>query len=120
MKCLFSTQITKIGNMVDSLIQEKMMVIFDEDAPEELHDMSILHTKSPCFESVRSGDYLVIGDQSFRVTSVGEKVNETLRELGHCTIKFEGKDRSELPGILQVEASEPVLELHAPLMFVRK
>ena len=41
MKCLFSTQITKIGDLVDSLIQEKMMVIFDENAPEELHDMSI-------------------------------------------------------------------------------
>ena len=89
--------------------------------PKSCMTCPLLHTKSPCFESVRRGDYLVIGEQSFRVTSVGEKVNETLREMGHCTIKFEGKDRSELPGILQVEASDdPILELHAPLMFVRK
>jgi len=121
MRCLFSSTIVKIGSMVDDLIQEKMLVIFDEDAPEELHDLSLLHTKSPRFEPVQRGDYLVIGDQSFQVTSVGGKVNETLREMGHCTIKFEGKDRSELPGFLQVAALDhPALELDTPLMFVRK
>lgn len=121
MQVLFESKVTKIGDMVPDFIQASTIIIFNEDVPEELHDMAILHTKSAATETIKPGDQLVIAGESFQVTSVGEKANQTLLEIGHCTIKFDGRSEPELPGIIHVEQKDiPVIELDTTLTFIRQ
>ncbi|WP_019120817.1 PTS glucitol/sorbitol transporter subunit IIA [Brevibacillus massiliensis] len=121
MQVLFEGKVTKIGGMVPDFIQAATLIIFNNDVPEELHDMAVLHTKSATTETVQTGDVLLIDGQSFQVTSVGDKANETLKDIGHCTIKFDGSTSPELPGIIHVEQKEiPQIQLDTVLKFIRE
>ncbi|UFJ42360.1 PTS glucitol/sorbitol transporter subunit IIA [Brevibacillus humidisoli] len=121
MEVLLQTKVTKIGDLVADFLREKTLIIFNDDVPDELHDMAVLHTKSPTTKEVSAGDYLIVEGDSYRVTSVGEKANETLISIGHCTIKFDGATTPDLPGTLHVEEKEiPPLAIDTELAFVRK
>ncbi|MED4582720.1 PTS glucitol/sorbitol transporter subunit IIA [Brevibacillus choshinensis] len=120
MNTLFNSTIVSIGEMVPDFLKEKTLILFNEDAPEELHDIAVLHTKSEQSQSVESGDILQIGDLQLRVTSVGEKANETLQTIGHCTVKADGCAAPQLPGMIHVEdATLPSLEIGVKVAFFR-
>ncbi|NGQ96045.1 PTS glucitol/sorbitol transporter subunit IIA [Brevibacillus sp. SYP-B805] len=120
MKRLFHSTIVQIGALVDEFLQENTLILFDHDVPAELHDMAVLHTKSEQKEPVKPGDYLVIGEHRLRVTCVGEKANETLLSIGHCTLKADGSEAPQLPGTIHLEAAQiPPLEIGSVLAFVR-
>lgn len=120
MNTLFHSTIVSIGVMVPDFLKESTLILFDHDAPSELHDMAVLHTKSERTEPIQPGDLLLIGDTPLRVISVGEKANETLRTIGHCTVKADGSHEPQLPGIIHVEmATFPALEVGSQVAFVR-
>lgn len=121
MKFLMDSRVTKIGSLVaDFVEQEKMLILFFENAPEELHEMALLHRITPLRGEIQAGDRFLLGNHGYRVISVGDQANETLRELGHCTIKFTGKPAPELPGMVEVEAkSVGGIDVDVPLCFVR-
>ncbi len=121
MHVLFECTVTKIGEMVPDFIEASTLIIFNQDVPEELHDMAVLHTKTELASPIQTGDVLTVDGQAFRVTSVGEKANETLKDIGHCTIKFDGGSQPELPGIIHVEAKAiPALNPGTSLTFNRE
>lgn len=68
----------------------QFMIIFNEDAPPELAEISVLHTKSGIYTEPENGDTVLLGDKVFEVTAVGEEARHTLRDLGHCTLCFKG------------------------------
>lgn len=120
MKPLFHSTIVRIGGMVNDFLQEETLILFNQDVPAELHEMAILHTKSECADPVRPGDYLLIRDKRLLITSVGEKANETLQSIGHCTVKMDGSDVPQLPGMIHVERDVlPPLEIGNVIAFVR-
>lgn len=41
----FTTEVTQIGEMVEEFLKEKLLIVFDENAPPELAEIAILHTK---------------------------------------------------------------------------
>lgn len=49
---------------------------------------------------------LLIDQKPFKITAVGNVVNQNLSMLGHITIKFDGSIAPELPGTLYVEEKE--------------
>ncbi|MBO8162698.1 MAG: PTS glucitol/sorbitol transporter subunit IIA [Brevibacillus sp.] len=121
MEVLLQAKVTKIGDLVADFLQEKTLIIFNEDVPDELHDMAVLHTKSPVAKEVNTGDFLIVDGHAFQVTSVGEKANETLLSIGHCTLKFDGATTPDLPGTVHLENKElPPLSTGTELSFVRK
>ena len=76
--------------------------------PEELAEISVLHTISAVYKEPAPGDTMKIGDKEFKITAVGVEAPYTLRELGHCTVNFGGGEEAALPGCIMLKGSEKV------------
>lgn len=111
MAVIYESKITEIGEEASLFINENMLILFNENALKELRDIAIVHEVTYLKADIETGHELVINGQPFKVTCIGDKVNETMRELGHCTIAFNGKTVPELPGMLCVEA-KPIPKLN--------
>ena len=83
------------------------IIIFNEDAPPELADISVLHTKSEVKEDPKKGDTVRICGVEYTIADVGWEALNTLKELGHCTLSFKGLDTVERPGIIEL-IGEPI------------
>ena len=118
MKTIYQSIVTEVGSQVGLFLQDKMIVLFNETAPSDLREIAVIHQYSPLEEDITVGDELVIGNQSFKITSVGYKVNETMRELGHSKIAFTGFLEVDMPGTLCVEEKEvPNIAVSSQIMF---
>jgi glucitol/sorbitol PTS system EIIA component len=102
----YSVKVVKLGEMVQEFIEEKMLIIFNENAPEELAEISVLHTIDALKEDVEVGDTIEIGNIKYEVVAVGWEANKTLRELGHCTLKFKNSNTADLPGVINLRGEE--------------
>lgn len=103
----YETTVTQVGPMAVEFAAEGILVFFGTEAPEELHEFSILHEHTPNDEDVVPGDILEIGESQFTVTGVGEVANDNLRNLGHLVVKFNGLTETELPGEVSVTEGTP-------------
>jgi PTS system glucitol/sorbitol-specific IIA component len=99
----YKTIITQLGKMAGEITRRGMLIIFNDGAPEELAEFSVLHTRAAFTRDVNPGDKVLLGDCEYTVTAVGEKANSTLRKLGHCTFKFGGTLTADLPGQIRLE-----------------
>ena len=82
------------------------VIIFNDNAPEELAEISILHTKSDVYEEPVPGDTLFFCGKAYDITAVGTEAKQTLRELGHCTLSFKGGNEPERPGCIMLEGEK--------------
>lgn len=108
----FHCSVTGWGDEALQFLQEpdlNFIILFNENAPEELADISILHTAGNLTQEPSPGDTLILGDKIFTITTVGDEAKETLRTLGHCTIVFKGGEEPERPGCIMVEGDEALL-----------
>jgi PTS system glucitol/sorbitol-specific IIA component len=106
MKTIYQSRVTEIGSQVGLFLEEKMFILFNESAPADLRDVAIVHT------------HCSLEDQSFKITSVGSKANETMRDLGHTTVALNGSTESEMPGTICVEEKEiPSINVSSQLIF---
>ena len=100
----YEVTVTGIGDFVLPFMQTRESVIlFNKDVPYEYENMVVSHTKAVLTEDVAVGDTLRLADRSYTVTAVGDEAIKTLRENGHCTIVFTGKDVVEQPGQIMVK-----------------
>ena len=83
------------------------LILFNEDAPEELAEIAVLHTKAELAADPAPGVTLVLCGQVYDVTAVGDEALHTLRELGHCTLSFKGGSEPERPGCIML-TGEPL------------
>lgn len=117
---VLASKITKIGEDVELFLEEKMLVLFNETVPAELASIALIHSQEEMSGNVEVGDYFSLGDSKYAVLSVGNKANETLHELGHCTIKFGEPKEDDLPGVIVVEDKEvPTLQPGMVIKFER-
>lgn len=86
--------------------ETNFIVIFNENVPDFLADMCILHSIGNLEEEIKAGDKLIIHNKEFEVTSVGSEANGTLDKLGHCTISFQGTKEAPMPGYISVKGDE--------------
>jgi glucitol/sorbitol PTS system EIIA component len=122
MKTIYQSRVTEIGSQVGLFLEEKMFILFNETAPADLRDVAIVHTHCSLEEDIKVGDELVIDNQSFKITSVGSKANETanetMRDLGHTTVALNGSTESEMPGTICVEEKGiPSINVSSQLIF---
>ena len=83
------------------------MIVFNEDAPAELAEIAVLHTKAELAADPAVGDTVMICGKVYDITAVGEEALHTLRQLGHCTLSFKGGSEPERPGCIMLEG-EPL------------
>lgn len=82
------------------------IIIFNENAPEELADMAILHPAAPLTADPVVGDTVNICGKSYKISAVGFEALHTLRTLGHCTLNFKGGPEPEMPGCIMLEGEQ--------------
>ena len=116
----YEAKITEIGEEVELFAEENMMVIFNNTVPEELRSFAVIHEQADLLEGVEAGDFLEINGERFEILFVGSKVNETLRDIGHCTIAFTGDCNADVPGTMCVEKTPlPELALGAEIRILK-
>lgn len=83
------------------------VVLFGDAAPAALRDMAIIHNGQGTTADPAPGDTLTFGDLSYKITAVGEEAKVTLKELGHCTLKFKAASEPDLPGCIHLDGPTP-------------
>ncbi|MCQ2492578.1 MAG: PTS glucitol/sorbitol transporter subunit IIA [Lachnospiraceae bacterium] len=86
------------------------IIIFNEDAPDALAELCVLHEITDLHADVVAGDLLIINNVPFTVSAVGSEANATLRGLGHCTLDFKGGPEPERPGCIMLEGEKPLTQ----------
>ena len=99
----YQARVTEIGPLVDEFIEHGILVLFGQDAPEELAEFSILHNGHELVEPLQVGDKVFLGEESFTILALGEVANTNFASLGHLILKFNGLDTPEMPGDVCVE-----------------
>ncbi len=96
----YSTTITGWGEEALSFLGEEnpFVVIFNQNAPEELAEIAILHKNAELKADPAVGDTMTFCGKTYQVTAVGDEAIHTLRTLGHCTLLFTGASEPELGG----------------------
>jgi PTS system glucitol/sorbitol-specific IIA component len=94
----YKSTITSLGEMVPEFLKAGFVIIFNNNAPKEMAEVSILHTIEKFNGEIEIGDVFIIGNRKYIVSDVGYEANKTFKELGHCTLKFDGNCKAELPG----------------------
>ena len=84
------------------------IIIFDNSAPAELAEFSVLHTNADYNEDPAPGDTMIICDKAFDITAIGNEALHTLKELGHCTLSFKGGTEPERPGCIMLTGDTPL------------
>lgn len=102
----YEVMITNIGDFVLQLMTTRdTIIIFDKDVPYEYMNMVVAHTKGNLKEDIVPGDKLYVAGLEYTVTAVGDEAMKTMREHGHCTLVFSGKDDVEQPGQIMLKGS---------------
>lgn len=108
----YQAKITAIGPYVAEFIESNILVLFGDQAPEELAEFSIIHDGKELHGTLMVGDNVYLGDDGFKVLAVGEAANGNLKNLGHLIVKFNGETEPEMPGDVCAEAKPlPAIEV---------
>lgn len=105
----YQSKIVELGPDALAFLEDEEMnfiIIFNEDAPPELAELSVLHTKAELKEAPAVGDTFKICGKEFKISAVGSEAVHTLEQLGHCTIDFKGGDEAERPGCIMLEGNQ--------------
>ncbi|BEU86574.1 PTS glucitol/sorbitol transporter subunit IIA [Selenomonas sp. TAMA-11512] len=104
MQKIYSTNVVELGPLVTDFMGEKMVILFNENAPAELRDYCVLHRDGNLTDIVAAGDTLRYAGEDFKIVFVGSEVQKNLKDLGHITLRFNGNaDGESLEGSLYVE-----------------
>ena len=106
----FHCKITRWGDGALVFLDDphtNFIIIFNDDAPEELVEFSVLHTETEYSEDPAVGDTVIVCDKAFTITAIGDEALHTLKELGHCTLSFKGGDEAERPGCIMLHGDVP-------------
>lgn len=105
---VYESTVTAVGELMPTMVAEGVIILFGTNAPDELHDFSVLHEPTTIEDSPVPGDTITIGAQTWTVLAVGAVVRDNLLNLGHLDLKASGETTAALPGDVCVAAG-PVL-----------
>lgn len=103
MSIIYENRVVGLGECVEEFKNEGILIIFGDNAPDELKDYCYAVSVQPICGKIMPGQLLSIGDNQYTITAVGPEAPVTLAGLGHCTINFNGSTEVELPGTIYVE-----------------
>ena len=109
---VYSSVVTAVGALVADFREQGLLVWFGENAPQELHEFSILHKVDYQKRAPVAGDTIAINEEFFTVLAVGAVASDNLLNLGHLDLKANGLSVAELPGDVNVRECElPVINV---------
>jgi glucitol/sorbitol PTS system EIIA component len=94
----YQSTVTGVGELAGEFFAEGIVVLFGEDAPEELREVAVVHRPQVTDGGLEPGDRIVLGDQTLTVTAVGPVADQNLVNLGHLVIKRNGATTHAQPG----------------------
>lgn len=100
---IYKTEIKSIGKLAKEFLQEKMLILFGNEAPDGLKDYCFGIDVKSVQDKIQTGQYLSIDGSKFKITAVGRLVQKNLADLGHITMKFDGSTKADLAGTLYLE-----------------
>jgi PTS system glucitol/sorbitol-specific IIA component len=109
---VYASTVTKVGPQVEAFLGHGLLIFFGDNAPPELHDLSVLHHVEQADDGPRPGDSIQLGEVSLEILAVGDVVRDNLLNLGHLDLKADGRTTPKLPGDVCVAVGE--LPLLAP------
>ena len=120
METKYEVTITAIGNLARTfLMNNQSVILLDEGIRPNLSEMVVEHTGSELKGEIKKGDKLSIGSSEYTVVSVGEDVNQNLKEEGHCTLVFNAE--GSMPGqVILKGKGQPVLSNGLKITFFKK
>ena len=104
----YHSVITRIGGDGLYFLKEEVpfIILFDENVPAELAEIAVLHKPEKMLAPIGTGDTVLLGEKVYDVTAVGDSVNQTMEELGHCTLCFKASDVPDRPGCIMLGGDE--------------
>jgi glucitol/sorbitol PTS system EIIA component len=105
MTVLYETTIKEIGPEAADLLDGGVLILFRVGAPRELAEVAVLH--EPTIRDATApapSDTLVIGNEKFKITAVGETAWKKVQDMDHVVFSFNGASAVERPGEICVEA----------------
>ncbi|MGY4689589.1 PTS glucitol/sorbitol transporter subunit IIA [Salibacterium sp. K-3] len=103
MSTYFEADVTTIGPEVELMLEDNILILFNESATDDLKEISVIHNGKEVSGRIEEGDEFVIDDTPYKILFVGSKVNETMDDLGHATLQFNGERESDMPGTICLE-----------------
>lgn len=100
---IYENKVKEIGSMIDEFKDSSFIILFGENAPSELKDFCYVVDVTPLNGEITAGHTISFDNQEYKITAVGKEAQITLKDLGHCTINFNGQTEVELPGTIYVE-----------------
>jgi PTS system glucitol/sorbitol-specific IIA component len=102
----YKAKVLSIGEMVQDLLEQGIVALFDSTAPKELQEIAVVHTGGTLMADVAQGDSIILGDSAYTVTAVGEIANKNLKIIGHVCLKFDARSSPELPGDIHLKGEQ--------------
>lgn len=103
MKVIYENQVKALGVSVEEFKDAGMLIIFGDNAPEEIRDYCYSVSVNPIHGTIAVGQTLKFDNNEYKITAVGSEAPVTLAGLGHCTVNFSGQTTVDLPGTIYVE-----------------
>ncbi len=97
-RVVYESTVTAVGGQVEAFLGHGLLIFFSDDAPDELHDMSVRHRPSVTEDGPRPGDTVYLGGKGLEILAVGDVVAGNLLNLGHLDLKADGLTTAKLPG----------------------
>lgn len=98
----FHAIVTKIGKFAKDSLADDMLILFSQNAPEDVADYCFIHDMAITGGIITTESTLLIANEDYIVTAVGATASKNLRDLGHITIKFDAMTKPEFPGTIHV------------------
>ena len=118
---IFETSVQEIGAEAALFADDKMLILFGDNAPEGLKEYAYQIIINRAKEEITTEMILAIGKTDFKITAVGNLVTKNLNQLRHITMKFTGETTAELPGTLYLEGKEiPIITVGTKITIGQK
>ncbi|WP_392561488.1 PTS glucitol/sorbitol transporter subunit IIA [Orbus sturtevantii] len=104
---IYRSIILGIGDFVADVLADGILITFKQGAPSELADYCCIHSHGELTTNLAIGQTIKFGDFSYLITAIGEVATTNFRELGHITVRFDGKRQAELAGSIHVIGQAP-------------
>jgi glucitol/sorbitol PTS system EIIA component len=120
MKVIYHTWVTQLGNMVAAFTEEKLIILFQDNAPEELADYCILHRGNYVADIIQANDVMVISGEDYKIVGVGDDVQTNLQNLGHITLRFDGSKEGQGGSVYLEDVAVPTVQAGDVLWIYRQ
>lgn len=108
---IFRSIIADIGGETSELIENGIIILFGENAPEELKEYCVLIKERKLNGLIKNGDMFKINGFLYSVTDVGDYANVNLDSLGHVTLMINNDTHEEIVGGCIYLSGEEIPEL---------